>query len=185
METLSEDDVLPRFCEIPAQTVGFLNELGFKSFEDLSNICDIALELSNKCAHLETHLQNLHRSLGSSIVSWASRSIRAKSSLEDFILNLENLSLISSQYESRTQGGRTIQKIMARDLPYIVNELWRIECLREYAVTALKLEALVGDLEDGVLSVLNHRSGHIFSRTGRSPSIPGVMTDFPLFSVIS
>ena len=35
--------------------------------------------------------------------------------------------------ESRTQGGRTIQKIMARDLPYIVNELGRIESLREYA----------------------------------------------------
>jgi len=99
METLSEDDVLPRLCEIPAQTLRFLNlqTLGFKSLEDLSNVCDLALELSNKCAHLETHLQNLHRRLGSSIVSWASRSIRAKSSLEDFILNMENLSLISSQ----------------------------------------------------------------------------------------
>lgn len=50
---------------------------------------------------------------------------------------------------------------------------------------ALKLEALVGDLEDAVFSVLNYRNQHIFSRTGPTPSIPGVMTDFPLFSVVS
>lgn len=50
---------------------------------------------------------------------------------------------------------------------------------------ALKLETLVGDLEDAVLSALNRRTGYIFSRIDPSPSIPGVMTNFALLSLLS
>lgn len=54
-----------------------------------------------------------------------------------------------------------------------------------YLGIALKLETLVGDLEDAILSALDRRVGYTFSRTDPSPSILGVITDFALFFLLS
>ncbi|GAB4835322.1 hypothetical protein Ancab_000231 [Ancistrocladus abbreviatus] len=160
--------VLPRSIEIDAQTLGFVGH-EFKSKEDLRKANDLATELNNKCCELEADLQSLQRKLGSLLVSWSSRSIHAKASLQDLIDMVENLSLINSQYDSNTHGARKIQKILTKELPYIAKELHWIADLREYAGTALKLEALVGDLEDAVLCVLRCPTGDLFSRTSLNP----------------
>ncbi|XP_010673836.2 RINT1-like protein MAG2L [Beta vulgaris subsp. vulgaris] len=174
MINLGEEDVLPKLNEIPEKTLGFINNQGFyfNLLENPSKFEALSMEFNAKCAHLQTHLQNLHTNLGSLLISSSSRSIRAKSSLEDFIFNLENLSIISSYCGNRAEC-RKIEKIIGKDLPYIARELRRIESIREYAGIALKLETLVGDLEDAILSALDRRVGYTFSRTDPSPSILG------------
>ncbi|KAL2941408.1 RINT1-like protein MAG2L [Bienertia sinuspersici] len=172
MDNLNDEDVLPKLIEIPEITLGFINNQPFNPLRNPSKFGDLAIQLNTKCTHLQTHLQNLHTTLGSLLVSWTSRSIRAKSSLEDFTLSLENLSIISSHCGNRAQS-RKIEKIVGNDLPYIARELQRIESIRAYAGVALKLETLVGDLEDAVLSALNKSTGYIFSRNDPSPSILG------------
>lgn len=186
MEDLNDEDVLmlPKLSEIPENTLGFINNLGFNPLQNPSKLEDLAIKLNTNSTHLQTHLQNLHTTLGKSLISWGSRSIRAKSSLEDFTINLENLSIISSNCGIRAEN-RRIEKILGKDLAYIARELRRIKSIREYAGVALKLETLVGDLEDAVLSALNQRTGYVFSKVDPSPSIPGVMTDFVLFSLLS
>ncbi|XP_021772251.1 RINT1-like protein MAG2L [Chenopodium quinoa] len=167
MEKLCEEDVLPKLNEIPENILGFINNLGFNP----SNFEDPTIELNINSTHLQTHLQNLHNTLGKLLISWGSRSIRAKSSLQDFTITLENLSIKSSYCGNRAES-RRIEKIVGKDLQYIARELRRIDSIRDYAGVALKLETLVGDLEDAV-SALNRCTGYTFSKLDPSPSIPG------------
>ncbi|XP_057539880.1 RINT1-like protein MAG2L [Amaranthus tricolor] len=170
----NNESMLPKLNEIPENTLGFINNhtLNSNPIENPSKFEDLAIKLDSKCAHLQNHLQNLHNTLGSLLISSTSRSIHTKSFIEDFTFNLENLSIICSQCETREKR-RIFEKIVGKDLPYIARELRRIEKLREYAGVALNLETLVGDLEDAVLSSLNRRTGFIFSRTESSPPVPG------------
>ncbi|KAL2941415.1 RINT1-like protein MAG2L [Bienertia sinuspersici] len=91
MDNLNDEDVLPKLIEIPENTLGFINNQPFNPLQNPSKFEDLAIELNTKCTHLQTQLQNLHTTLGSLLVSWTSRSIGAKSSLEIFTLSLENL----------------------------------------------------------------------------------------------
>ncbi|GMH10338.1 hypothetical protein Nepgr_012179 [Nepenthes gracilis] len=171
---MERDVVLPRRSDLSAQTLGFL-EQQFKSNEDLIRVSDLVTELNIKSFELKSDLQNMQRKLGSLLVSWTSRSIQAKASFQDLIGAVENLSLLTSEYGSNACDARKIQKITNKELPLFAKELRRIASLREYAETALKLEALVGDLEDAVFCVMKHRTGDLFSRNSLTPLTPGVI----------
>ncbi|GAB2287114.1 hypothetical protein Dimus_021499 [Dionaea muscipula] len=154
---------LPKLDQLPAQALGFVGRK-FKLNEDLHNARHLFTELNSNCTALETQLRNLQTKLSSSLFSWSSLSIRAKSSLQDVIATVENLTLITSQHGSTTYGARESEKILTEELPDIAREMRRIADVRGYAEIALKLEALVGDLEDSVISVLKHRTGDSCSR---------------------
>ena len=95
----NNESMLPKLNEIPENTLGFINNhtLNSNPIENPSKFEDLAIKLDSKCAHLQNHLQNLHNTLGSLLISSTSRSIHTKSFIEDFTFNLENLSIICSQ----------------------------------------------------------------------------------------
>ncbi|KAL8140189.1 hypothetical protein V2J09_006210 [Rumex salicifolius] len=126
---------LPRSSELGAPALGLL-EGRFLAREDLHMATDLASEIDRQCSQAEADLHGLKRKLGSSIVSWSSRSIHARASVDDITHSLEDLCLLSSKYGDRSLGARKIQKILAQDLPFIVKELKRIKAVREYAGAA-------------------------------------------------
>ncbi|GAB2246182.1 hypothetical protein Droror1_Dr00001675 [Drosera rotundifolia] len=146
---------LPNPNHLAPQTLGFLSQ-HFKSAQDLCNVHNLFTDLSIQCAELETHLRNLHSKLSKSLVSWSSLSIRAKSSLQDFV---EILAAMTSQYWNGDCWEREMEVKLTEELPYIAREVQRISDVREYAEITLKLESLVGDLEDSVLSILKGQTG--------------------------
>ncbi|XP_074321194.1 RINT1-like protein MAG2L [Silene latifolia] len=173
MENNNTKKILPKLTELPNQTLGFINSQGFiNSFNDHAKLQDLSMEIDSKCTHLQNHLNYLHTTLSSLLVSSISHSIRSKSSLDDLIVNLENLSIISSYYGNRVER-RNVEKMVDNDLGYIARELRRIDNIRQYAEAGVKLEALVGDLEDAALSALSRHTGHTFSRSRQNSSIPG------------
>lgn len=65
-----------------------------------------------------------------------------------------------------------MRKILDADLPQLAREIQRIETVRNYAETTLKLEALVGNLEDEVLNIMNRHTQSLFSAKLSNPSYP-------------
>ncbi|KAL9266193.1 RINT1-like protein [Drosera capensis] len=147
------------------KTLGFLAQ-HFKSTHDLDSAANLFTDLSTQCAELETHLRNLHSKLTKSLISWSSLCIRAKSSLQDFV---ENLAAMTSQCGNEDCWEREMEVMLTEELPYIAREVQRISDVREYAEIALKLESLVGDLEDSVLSVLKGQTGALCSKAPLNP----------------
>ncbi|KAL7174458.1 hypothetical protein ACSBR2_033670 [Camellia fascicularis] len=164
---------LPNHSELSPRLLGFLdhhfvptlhhNQCSSSSVFSLSlsynTACDLEANLSTECAQLDAHLQHLHQNLAKLIISWISRSIAAKSTLHK--LNLTTMSPYGIQN----------QKMLTQDLPQFAMELNRLENIRSYADTTLQLEAMVGDLEDAVFSVVNKKSGSVLSANCSNPSV--------------
>ncbi|XP_057954360.1 RINT1-like protein MAG2L isoform X2 [Malania oleifera] len=158
--------VLPGHRELSPALLLSLEE-HFRTFQDLSGAPDLASELIKSCSDLEADLTLLRRKLISLSVSWISRSFAAKSTLREMTLSLQNLSL----YSSRCMINKKIRKMLGEDLPRLGKEVQRIDTIRHYAETTLQLEALVGDLEDAAISVINQHAGNMLSASSSNPSI--------------
>ncbi|KAJ0237779.1 RINT1-like protein MAG2L [Hirschfeldia incana] len=145
--------VLPKPAELSGvEASGFLDG----NFEDLRDLLSRASNLTSRLKHDTSHLNDrllhLRTDLTKHAVSWISTSLSAKNSLDDLKLSLESLSLVTSLPRSRTDAVRK------QELQQLVDELCRIQNRRSYLVTALKLESLVGDLEDSVFHPMRGRS---------------------------
>ncbi|GFS37842.1 RINT-1 / TIP-1 family [Actinidia rufa] len=114
--------------------------------------CDLAEGLTAECAESDAHLLHLQQNLPKLLISWICRSIAAKTALH---------SLTRNRTSPFGIGSMKIQRILSEDLPQLARELKRIDDIRSYADTTLQLqlEAMVGDLEDAVLSFLNSQTG--------------------------
>ncbi|CAI0542273.1 unnamed protein product [Linum tenue] len=140
---------LPRKGELSSHHLEFLNQKLATREDLLSRAPILSSELEAKCSELDADFLQLQRQLTKLSVSWISRSFAAKSSVRNLNLALENLSLVTSQCGI---GSRTIQRVVREELPQLAKQVLLIQTIREYADTALRLEALVGDLEDVVFS---------------------------------
>ncbi|CAA7053338.1 unnamed protein product [Microthlaspi erraticum] len=142
--------VLPNPTDLPVLALGFLDG----DFEDLRDLLlcstNLTSHLKHDSSHLNDRLLHLRTDLTKHAVSWISTSLTAKVSLDDLKLSLLSLS------ESGTDalGNQTNQ-----ELHQLVEELCRIQNTQRYFVTALKLESLVGDLEDSVFHPISNRKG--------------------------
>ncbi|KFK43161.1 hypothetical protein AALP_AA1G087800 [Arabis alpina] len=121
---------------------------------NFDNLQDLLLHASNLTSHLKhdtsllnNRLLHLRTNLTKHAVSWISTSLSAKVSLDDLRFSLENLLNLHED---------SLGKQTNWELKQLVEELSRIQNMRRYFVTVLKLESLVGDLED---SVLQNRRG--------------------------
>lgn len=157
---------MPRRQELSVHQLGFLDE-HFRSREDLQSAPDWITQTSKQWCDSEDNLLQLQRDLTQRAVSWISRSFVIKSSLQNLHSKLENISLSTCEYGV---GPEKVQKILSKDMPRLAEELRRIENIRKYVDTALKLEALVGDVEDAVFCDMNHRLGSMFSTKLLNPS---------------
>ncbi|KAJ4915117.1 RINT1-like protein MAG2L [Raphanus sativus] len=146
--------VLPKPAELSGLASSFLDG----NFEDLRDLLSRASNLTSHLKHDTTHLNDrllhLRTDLTKHAVSWISTSLSAKNSLDDLRLSLESLSLVTSLPRSKD----AVRKQREQELQQLVEELCRIQNRRRYLVTALKLESLVGDLEDSVFHPMTRRS---------------------------
>ncbi|KAJ6309732.1 hypothetical protein OIU76_014629 [Salix suchowensis] len=157
--------VLPRRSELSSQNIQFLDQ-DIVTHQDLLTRAPLLLsDLTKECSNFDSYLLNLRRKLTKLAVSWISRSFSAKSSLSNVNFLLENLSLQTSQYGI---GSWKVGKVLVEEIPKLVKQVQRIENIRKYIDTALQLEALVGDLEDGVFCVSGLHARNLFSEKLRT-----------------
>ncbi|XP_062173130.1 RINT1-like protein MAG2L isoform X1 [Alnus glutinosa] len=154
--------VLPKHTELSPEQFAFLEE-HFRAREDLLvGAPHVLAALNERCADLDADLLHLGRDLANRAVSWISRSFAARTSIHHLNLKIENLSL-------RCAPHGVGSKVWAEELPQLAKKVRQIEGIHNYVETALRLEALVGDLEDAVFRVMNRHSGTLFSAKDSGP----------------
>ncbi|PON44791.1 hypothetical protein PanWU01x14_263810 [Parasponia andersonii] len=156
----SPTPALPNNSELSSEQTSFLDQ-NFGSPEDVPQKAPHLLAvLRSQCSDLEGDLLRLQTSLAKSCVSWVSRSFEAKASAQRLNLDLQNLSLLTSQHGI---GSKRFHGVLGRELPQLAEKVLRIEAMRSYVETTLQLEALVGDLEDAVFCFMNCQTSNMFS----------------------
>ncbi|KAG6632240.1 RINT1-like protein MAG2L isoform X1 [Carya illinoinensis] len=155
---------LPKYSDLSPRQFAFLEE-HFRTREDLLlRSPHLLAALTKRCADLDDDLRALGRNVAGRAVSWISRSFAARNSLHNVTLKLQNLSL-----RTFPQGFRS--KMLGEELPQLAKQLGQIENIRHYIETALRLEALIGDLEDAVLCATSRHSGAMFAAKFSNSSI--------------
>lgn len=149
---------LPPISEVSPSVISFLNEK-LNTKEDLRKASSLVSELKSRCCQLDDTLSDLNRRLGACVLAYASHSDRIGGLFGVINTKLSDLSSLSSGSRSLLDGreregvGRAEQSL-AQELPALAKEVARVETVRSYAETALKLDTLVGDIEDAVSSTM-------------------------------
>ncbi|KAG9451248.1 hypothetical protein H6P81_011213 [Aristolochia fimbriata] len=148
--------VLPPFSDFSPSLLSFLGQK-FLERENLLSSSNVVSELQKQCEGLELGLADLNDRLASCIASYASRSERVAGVLDTIKGELSDLKSCIRASEvlidgaSEEQSGRT-ELVLAEELQALAKEVARVETVRAYAETALKLDTLIGDVEDAVSS---------------------------------
>lgn len=148
---------LPPVSSLSSSALSFLN-----SEQDLSRARSYIDELQSQCFDLDRTLIDLNSRLHSTLLSYASFSDGIHLLFDDATSKVTDLRsftcpqpLSSSLSPSDGQGRR--EEILGEELPALAKEVARVETVRVYAETALKLDTLVGDIEDAVSSAMNKK----------------------------
>ncbi|CAH8267798.1 unnamed protein product [Arabidopsis lyrata] len=156
---------LPQVSSFSASVFSFLDDK-FRDSTDLSQSPGLVSELQTEISELDQRLAGLNRQLESGLASYASFSDRVGGLFVEVNAKLANLSSSTSVPRSASDGGKeeeATEQLAGEELPSLAKEVAQVESVRAYAETALKLDTLVGDIEDAVMSSLN-----INLRTSRS-----------------
>ncbi|KAJ0975262.1 hypothetical protein J5N97_017227 [Dioscorea zingiberensis] len=148
MAGASSAPALPRGPAVSKPLLGFLSAR-LHTADELSRVSDLEAELHCHCSDLEASLADLGRRLSDSIVAHASRSEDARDLLASVRTGLVDLRFPAC---GSPRDGRS-EQIVAEELPALAREVARVETVRAYAETALRLDSLIGDVEDAVSSV--------------------------------
>lgn len=144
---------LPQVSSFSASVFTFLDDR-FRDAADLSQSPGLVSELETEISELNQRLAELNRQLGSGLASYASFSDRIGGLLTGVNARLADLSSSTSASDGGKEEGRT-EDVAGEELPSLAKEVAQVESVRAYAETALKLDTLVGDIEDAVMSSLN------------------------------
>ncbi|KAH7440771.1 hypothetical protein KP509_03G010200 [Ceratopteris richardii] len=140
---------LPHASSLSPNLRALLNH-HFKSIGDLENARPLLASLSSDLQTSERRSSELQSSIASILATWTSTSHSASSSLSSLRLKLQDLPPNASVVPARFDA----HEDLVGQLPLLAAEVSRIERVRQYAEIALRLEALVGDLEDLVTSIV-------------------------------
>ncbi|KAG6635432.1 hypothetical protein I3843_11G041400 [Carya illinoinensis] len=150
---------LPPASDLSSSVLSFLDDK-FGTKENLNDAPRLVSELHTQCSDLDRTLTDLNRRLGASLVAYAAFSNRF-----DGFFNDINTKLIALRSSTRShgsisdgragEGNERAEQILGEELPALAKEVARVETVRMYAETALKLDNLVGDIEDAVSSTMN------------------------------
>ncbi|CAN7022019.1 hypothetical protein IGI04_023143 [Brassica rapa subsp. trilocularis] len=144
---------LPQVSSFSASVFSFLDDR-LRDAADLSQSPALVSELETEISELDQRLAALSRQLESGLASYASFSDRIGGLLIGVNAKLADL----SSSRSASDGGKeeeTREHVAGEELPSLAKEVAQVESVRAYAETALKLDTLVGDIEDAVMSSLN------------------------------
>ncbi|KAL5057838.1 hypothetical protein RYX36_029442 [Vicia faba] len=120
----------------------------------LSESPNFVAELQTQCSELDRALAELTRRLGAGLAAYASFSGEIHSLFAGVNSKLNELAATCSsgivpdegRSEEEGKGGKGFRE----ELATLAKEVARLETVRVYAETALKLDTLVGDIEDAV-----------------------------------
>ncbi|XP_062027609.1 RINT1-like protein MAG2 [Rosa rugosa] len=146
---------LPQASVLSPSILSFLNNK-LRTDQNLSQAPTLLSELQAQCGDLDQALIDLNRSLGSSLLAYASVSDRAHGFLSLIDSQLTGLESSTRSRSSDGEGG--VEQILGEELPALAKEVARVESVRTYAETALKLQTMIGDIEDAVSSTMKKNS---------------------------
>ncbi|KAJ8753310.1 hypothetical protein K2173_019709 [Erythroxylum novogranatense] len=155
---------LPRLSTLSSSAISFLNE-NLNCQADLDRAQSLVSELHSQCLDLDQALDHLKSNLGSRLVAYASFSHgihRLVSDAQSKLTALDSFTRTTSPSDGGLDSGDG-----SKELPALAKEVARVETVRAYAETALKLDTLVGDIEDAVSSSM-HRNLSKHSSFGSS-----------------
>ncbi|XP_015689403.1 RINT1-like protein MAG2 isoform X2 [Oryza brachyantha] len=156
-----EAAALPRPPDVTPELRRFL-DAHFRSQADLSAAADIETEIRGRCAELEASVSDLSVRLAAAAAAYSSSRNAAGASLSNVRDCLAALKASTSGPEEVEVGS---EKLMYQQLPSLAKEVARVEMVRDYAETTLKLDSFVGDVEDAISSSV---TGKLKSRTENS-----------------
>lgn len=151
----SSPENLPAIAALSPSVVSFLNTTFHPKHDlNLSESTRLVTELDSHSSQLTHRLTDLTRRLEASLLSHASSSNRITDAFHHIHRQLQDLKSKSSSFASTSDGGEA-EEMAVDELPALAKEVARIATVRNYAEVALKLDSLVGDIEDVVTSVMN------------------------------
>ncbi|XP_008779336.1 RINT1-like protein MAG2L [Phoenix dactylifera] len=172
---------LPSSSVLPRRLRGFLDD-HFKALEDLSTAPSLVARLNRECGDLETDLLRLRNRLSLAASTWLSRSDEVRRTLLLLDPGFEGSNAPPSRgsrghnpnspappYGEVEAGLPSAGRILQVELPLLAKEVGRIQTVRSYAETTLKLEALVGELEDATFAIVSRsRNDILFNHSNAS-----------------
>uniref|UniRef100_A0A1J3E4A7 RINT1-like protein MAG2 n=1 Tax=Noccaea caerulescens TaxID=107243 RepID=A0A1J3E4A7_NOCCA len=145
---------LPQVSSFSASLFSFLDD-SFRDAKDLSQSPAFVSELQTEISELDQRLAGLNRQLETGLAAYSSFSDRAGGLFSGVNAKLSDLSSSTCVPRSASDGGNVGKEEETMELPSLAKEVAQVESVRAYAETALKLDTLVGDIEDAVMSSMN------------------------------
>ncbi|XP_052179607.1 RINT1-like protein MAG2 [Diospyros lotus] len=148
---------LPSATSLSASVLTFLDDKLCRR-DQLERASDISSELEIRCGDLDRSLLDLNHRLQDGFVAYTSYSDRIGSLFGHINSGLTDLRLssrISGLPSDGREGLERSEKVLGEELPSLAKKVARVETVRKYAETALKLDTLVGDIEDAVSSTVS------------------------------
>ncbi|XP_042013763.1 RINT1-like protein MAG2 isoform X1 [Salvia splendens] len=142
---------LPPPASLSSDALYFLNSK-LNSTEALDGAPALLSELQIQSDAIDRTLSQLNTELQSHLTRHSSYSNRVGSLFSNVHAQLDDLRRLSTHPSS---GDGESRRGMGEELQALAKEVARVETVRNYAETALKLDTLVGDIEDAVSSTMN------------------------------
>ncbi|KAL4566534.1 hypothetical protein LXL04_030650 [Taraxacum kok-saghyz] len=139
---------LPSVSSLSPSVLSFL-DTELHTPDDLLQASKLVSNLQNDCHLLDQNLTDLHQNLGSFLFAYSTHSDQVS-----HLFNNINTKLTSFQ-SSTSEKKEKSETFLGKELPALAREVARVEAVRVYAETALKLDTIVGDIEDAVSSSVN------------------------------
>ncbi|KAF0933015.1 hypothetical protein E2562_013773 [Oryza meyeriana var. granulata] len=159
-----EAAALPRPPDITPELRRFL-DARFRSQADLAAAADVETEIRGRCAELEASVSDLSVRLAAAAAAYSSSRNAAGTALSNVRGCLAALKVSTTEPGVTEEGEVGSEKMLFEQLPSLAQEVARVEMVRDYAETALKLDSFVGDVEDAVSSSV---TGKLKSRAENS-----------------
>ncbi|KAL2462939.1 RINT1-like protein MAG2 [Forsythia ovata] len=144
---------LPPHSSLSANTIFFLNSK-LSSEQDLDGAPTLLSELRTECDYLDQSLSDLNNRIESHLTRHSSQSGRVGLIFSNIHAQLQGL----QQSSAHSPSDGVSRRGMGEGLQALAKEVARVETVRKYAETALKLDTLVGDIEDAVSSTLRRHA---------------------------
>ncbi|XP_030521367.1 RINT1-like protein MAG2 isoform X2 [Rhodamnia argentea] len=163
---------LPPVSGLSRAVISFLDgEL--REREALSLASDLVAGLETQCRDLDRSLVELRSRLEVNLAAYSSFSDRVHGSLGGISAKFVELLSLVGPFDSLSDGGGG-RKILGEELPALAKEVARVEMVRAYAETALKLDSLIGDVEEAVSSTLKRK--HSFAQSSEEVRMHAIRT---------
>lgn len=146
---------LPPVSTLSPSVLSFI-DTNLHTADDLLEASRLVSELQSDCHPLDKSLTDLNQNLGACLLAYSTYSDQVGVLFKDINARLSSFQSSIADGERGEQRERS-ETFLGKELPALAREVARVEAVRVYAETALKLDTLVGDIEDAVSSSVNKK----------------------------